>query len=37
MGLHGIVLAQPVADLLAFPIALVITVGQMKKSLMGTK
>lgn len=37
MGLHGIVLAQPVADFLAFPIALVITVGQMKKSLMGTK
>lgn len=37
MGLNGIVLAQPAADLLAFPIAIMITAGQMKKSLMGTK
>lgn len=37
MGLHGIVLAQPAADILAFPIAFVITAGQMKKSLIGTE
>lgn len=30
-GMNGIILAQPIADALAFPIALMIGTGQMKK------